>query len=118
MYPHLAVTDPNSSSTMTNLLISASLGGPGNKVEKADDHQVTAFSHSCFIMSWMSELLASYNECKFSFMSSYYSKGKAEAKPSATPSFDPVNLKCKDETLSFMLCDLIFTGPLSQPNTP
>jgi len=53
-------TSPSSTATPSNLVASAL----GNKLEKADEHQVAALSHACFIMSWMSELLASYNECK------------------------------------------------------
>jgi hypothetical protein len=102
-------TGPSSSATTTNLVTSAS----GNKLEKADEHQVAAFSHACFIMSWMSELLASYNECKISFMSTHHRKGKSPAKSFALPSsFGPADVKSKHEILNFMLCDLIPTGPL------
>ncbi|KNE99165.1 hypothetical protein PSTG_07476, partial [Puccinia striiformis f. sp. tritici PST-78] len=68
-------------------------------------------------MSWMSELLASYNECKISFMSSHHRKGKAPAKSSSSSTFTLADLKSKHEIWNFMLCDLIPTGPLSQPNT-
>ncbi|KNZ55488.1 hypothetical protein VP01_2663g5 [Puccinia sorghi] len=107
-------TGPSSSVTTSNLVASAL----GNKLEKADEHQVAAFSHACFIMSWMSELLASYNECKISFMSSHHRKGKSPAKSStSSSSFISPDAKSKHEILNFMLCDLIPTGPLSQPNT-
>ncbi|WAR63783.1 hypothetical protein PtB15_17B384 [Puccinia triticina] len=110
-------TGPSSSATTSNLLASA-LGGSTNKLEKADEHQVAAFSHACFIMSWMSELLASYNECKISFMSSHHRKGKSPAKSSTSSSLAAAaDLKSKHEILNFMLCDLIPTGPLTQPNT-
>jgi hypothetical protein len=90
----------------------------GNKLEKADEHQVAAFPHACFIMSWMSELLASYHECKISFMSTHHRKGQFPAKSSTLPlNFGPTDIKSKHEILNFMLCDLIPTGPLSQPNT-
>ncbi|PLW29099.1 hypothetical protein PCASD_19760 [Puccinia coronata f. sp. avenae] len=93
-------TGPSSSATTTNLVTSAS----GNKLEKADEHQVAAFSHACFIMSWMSELLASYNECKISFMSTHHRKGKSPAKSFALPSsFGPADVKSKHEILNFML---------------
>ncbi|KAA1107112.1 hypothetical protein PGT21_002719 [Puccinia graminis f. sp. tritici] len=109
-------TGPSSAATTSNLLASA-LGGSTNKLEKADEQQVAAFSHACFIMSWMSELLASYNECKISFISSHHRKGKSPAKQSTSSSLAFADLKSKHEILNFMLCDLIPTGPLSQPNT-
>jgi len=69
-------------------------------------------------MSWMSELLASYNECKISFMSSHHRKGKSPAKSStSSSSFISPDAKSQHEILNFMLCDLIPTDPLSQPNT-
>ena len=69
-------------------------------------------------MSWMSELLASYNECKISFMSSHHCKGKSPAKSStSSSSFISPDAKSQHEILNFMLCDLIPTDPLSQPNT-
>ncbi|KAI9600681.1 hypothetical protein H4Q26_000471 [Puccinia striiformis f. sp. tritici PST-130] len=108
---------PSNNSATTSNLVVAALGGSTNKLEKADEQQVAAFSHACFIMSWMSELLASYNECKISFMSSHHRKGKAPAKSSSSSTFTLADLKSKHEILNFMLCDLIPTGPLSQPNT-
>ena len=65
----------------------------------------------------MSELFASYNVCKISFMSFHNLKGKSPEKSSTTASFGPADLKSQHKILSFMLCDLIPTGPLSQPNT-
>ncbi|KNZ50319.1 hypothetical protein VP01_4490g1 [Puccinia sorghi] len=104
----------NSSATTSNLVASAL----GNKLEKADKHQVAAFSYVCFIMSWMSKLLASYNECKISFMSSHHRKGKSLAKSSTLlSSFISLDAKSKHEILNFMLCVFIPTGHLSQPNT-
>lgn len=115
--PDVASTDPSSNSATSNLVASAIAAGASTKLEKADEQQVAAFSHACFIMSWMSELLASYNECKISFMRFHHRKGKSPARSSAASTFGPADLKSKHEVLSFMLCDLIPTGPLSQPNT-
>ncbi|MBW0460652.1 hypothetical protein O181_000367 [Austropuccinia psidii MF-1] len=100
----------------TSLVVSAS-DPSATKADKADEQQVAAFSHACFIMSWMSELLASYNECKISFMSLHHRKGKSPVKPSSSTNFGSAELKSRHEILGFMLCDLIPTGPLSQPNT-
>ncbi|PLW46893.1 hypothetical protein PCANC_06577 [Puccinia coronata f. sp. avenae] len=110
------VTGPRSSATTSNLVTSAS----GNKLEKTDEHQVASSSHACFIMSGISELLASYTykQCKISFMSTRHCEGKWLAKSSTLPSsFGPTDVKSKHQVLNFMLCDLIPTGPLSQPNT-
>ncbi|KAH9820843.1 hypothetical protein DFH28DRAFT_1121207 [Melampsora americana] len=102
------LTLPSSS----NFLLPPSVSNAASKPSKAEDQQVAAFSHACFIMSWMSELLASYNECKISFMSFHNRKGKS-TKTTATLN----DFKSRHEILNFMLSDLIPTGPLSQPNT-
>ncbi|CAH7686641.1 expressed protein, partial [Phakopsora pachyrhizi] len=115
-------TEPSDSSIPTsgnNLTSAVVLPANTNlsKTDKGDEQQVAAFSHACFIMSWMSELLASYNECKISFMSLHHRKGKSPTKAAHSLSQLSSEAKSKHEILNFMLCDLIPTGPLSQPNT-
>ncbi|KNZ53331.1 hypothetical protein VP01_3274g2 [Puccinia sorghi] len=82
---------PHLQSLVTSVLV--------NKLEKAEKQQVAAFAHVCFIILWMSGLLASHNECKISFLSSHH------------------HSKSNHKIQNFMLCNLIPTGPLSQPNT-